>query len=92
MEAACTPLLVPPALKTCFQNYILGNAVTLPSIAAGGWCPHTSSYEGQLLIWGLKQGAKTNQPLGPRTGGGAEEAFGVGGCPCYLFFQLLAVL
>lgn len=57
-----------PAQKTRLQNYILGSAcqlVTLPSVAAGGWCPHIASCEGQLLIWGVKRGAKTSRPLGP---------------------------
>lgn len=77
-EGACTLMpLVPPVLQTRFQNKILGSSASwslCPPLLPGTDALTISSCEGQLLIWGVKQGANSNQPLGPRTGGEAEAA------------------
>lgn len=78
--------LVPPVPKTRLQNCILGSATSWPPsppLLPRAGALTISSREGQLLIWGVKQGAKTNQPPGPGTGGEAEEARDVGEAPCH---------
>lgn len=78
--------LVPPVPKTRLQNCILGSATSWPPsppLLPRAGALTISSREGQLLIWGVKQGAKANQPPGPGPGGEAEEARDVGEAPCH---------